>query len=97
MRTLAFIDNKNITDDWIYDMFDYAVSDSVGNNLAGFIKHIPVCVSWDGNVVLWRTFSSMDSTFIINKLMEYENDNLDYYSEITQLTDNAIIQTFYYK
>ena len=54
----APIDEKNITSDWIEDIFDNCCFGGKGNNIyVGFIKDCVVLCEYHGNVINWKVES----------------------------------------
>lgn len=104
----APLDEKNVTTDWISDIFD-GYGDYVEcqnrNCGVGFVNDCPVFVSWHDNVLTWRIVENNINNYeqtvdvIKKRLKEYEVDDPDIgiFSTIESYGSSAIRQKFYFK
>lgn len=97
----APIDNKNVTTDWIEDIFDNQ-NCTWGNKMAvGFIKDTPVIASWHDNVLIWTfpTVVSIEESGHLAELMSRLKEYNDANPELWEAYDgfkNFLMQKFYW-
>lgn len=100
----APLDEKNVTTDWIEDIFDdYQYAECSSRNAAvGFINKCPVYVNWHDNAIFWRVIenniNNYDETLEIIKirLKEFEDPQSGLVSNIQSWGSNCIVQKFYF-
>lgn len=98
----APIDNKNVMEDWINDVFDNGDCTEDRKRIIGFIDHSPVMASWHDNVLIWTFYEDnwldrQDSIKELRRrLTEKEDPNSNLYSLITG-DEHGLVQKFYWK
>lgn len=98
----APIDNKNVMEDWINDVFDNGDCTEDRKRIIGFIDHSPAMASWHDNVLIWTFYEEawMDRQNSIKelkrRLAEKEDPNSNLYSLITG-DEHGLVQKFYWK
>lgn len=99
MKTKAIIDEKNVTADWIGEVFDAADYTQDGKCMMGFVGHFPVLVAWDDNNIVWQaTLGGEKCLDVLEfRLAWLEEEESNIYSERKRLGQNLILQSFYFK
>ena len=98
----APIDNKNVMEDWINDVFDNGDYTKDRKRIIGFIDHSPAMASWHDNVLIWTFYEEgwLDRQNSIEelrrRLAEKEDPNSILYSLITG-DEHGLVQKFYWK
>lgn len=96
----APIDNKNVMEDWISDVFDNGDCTEDRKRIIGFIDHSPVMASWHDNMLIWTFY---DQSFIERqsgikalriRLIEREAANPELVVKRSE-DEHGIIQRFY--
>jgi hypothetical protein len=99
-RIAAPIDEKNVSTDWIEDVFNSCVR--CDKQFVGFIDDAPVYVSWERNHLSWRCVEvfgfDTEKTIkeIKTRLSEFENPNSDLFSEM-YVVGHCVVQSFYFR
>ncbi len=99
----AFIDDKDVMTDWIEEIFDHWDCTYSSCQLVGFVNDVPTYAHWNGNTITWKPMCYDNETtketldIIKKKLLEYETDTDELYSEIYIFNNASIIQKFYFK
>ena len=92
----APIDGKNVSSDWIEDVFEgnYAYN---GYTYLGFVKDSPVMAEIEGNTITWRWLTIFtENDELIARLTAYDTEDSELACEYKQ-TNSAVKQTFYFK
>ena len=99
MKTKAIIDGKNVTTDWIGEVFDAADYTQDGKCMVGFVGHFPVLVAWDDNNIVWQSIlGGEDCLDVLEKrLALFEDEESNIYSERKRVARNLILQSLYFK
>ena len=98
----APIDNKNVTTDWIEEIFDFQTCVWNKKTAVGFIDNEPVIVSWENNILLWSfplmlSVSDSDHLKVLKGRLEVYNDvNVELTTKDTAF-GNVFMQKFYWK
>ena len=95
----APIDEKNVTSDWIEDVFDDCVE--CGHSMVGYINGIPVFAHWQDHFLTWEVVGTKEiqetSNELKRRLAEYEKDE-DSSIMSNRLTCGYLTtQAFYFK
>ena len=95
----APIDEKNVTTDWINDVFDDCIE--CGNDMIGYINGVPLHVTWHDNILCWEIVGAKrileTSNELKRRLEEYEKDE-DSTIMSNRLTCGYLTtQAFYFK
>lgn len=95
----APIDGKNVTTDWIEDIFDMADFTRDGKCMVGFVSHYPVLVAWSDNYIVWQAVLGGENCLDVleKRLALFEDEESDIYSERKRVANNLILQSFYFK
>lgn len=105
----APIDGKNVTTDWIEEIFDHC--NVVGhtkehtNRLCGYINGELVEAMWvtGYNMLFWQVFACKDEEIkpthdeIRKRLTEHEDPDRELFSEISVKFHNCLCQSFYWR
>lgn len=97
----APIDNKNVMEDWIEDVFDTCGCVTDGKTAVGFIDHSPCIAAWSYNSIVWYfpLLNKIEDTpqlkELQNRLKQYEDKNSELVIKNT-LTCNILYQQFYW-
>ena len=98
----APIDEKNVTTDWIENIFD-CQSCVYGKGAAvGFINDKPVFAKWSANVILWQfpnevsILKTEELDVLQKRLKAYDDANEDLLHEYNVIGD-ILVQKFYWK
>ena len=84
-RTIpAPIDNKNVTTDWICEVFDNGDFVMDDNRIFGFVSRQPAFASWSGNKLKWTIFDadgdkdllSQAVNMLVSRLDRYKSEDL---------------------
>lgn len=94
----APIDEKNVSSDWIEDIFDNNLGIGCGKSAVGYIANLPVYVAWNSNYVVWKIIIGGDELLdeIERRLAAYEEDDSNLMSKRKKI-GTIILQTFYWK
>lgn len=98
----APIDDKNVMEDWINDVFDNGDCTEDRKRIIGFIDHSPAMASWHDNVLIWTFYEVawVDRQNSIKelrrRLAEKEDPKSNLYSLITG-GEHGLVQKFYWK
>jgi len=96
----APLDEKNVTTDWIEELFDEQSALYSKNKRLGFMAGATMQASWSGNVLKWKVLDG-DRYTAINRLRERNRDR--YPEEESpfiikeQILANVCIWRFYWK
>lgn len=99
--TPAPIDNKNVMEDWINDVFDNGDCTEDRKRIIGFIDHSPAMASWHNNVLIWTFYEEgwLDRQNSIKelkkRLAEIAQANPELISQITE-DEHGLVQKFYW-
>ena len=95
----AIIDGKNVTTDWIGEVFDMANYTQDGECITGFVSHFPVLAAWDDNYIVWQTVlgGGLCLDVLEKRLALFEDEESNIYSERKRVANNLILQSFYFK
>lgn len=101
----AMINGKDVTTDWIEEVFDDDCAVKDGNMMIGFINHKAVQVSWERNTLSWivsNEFGVGDPAFTLlvlrERLIALETEEQNVFSVITKdFGKNKLRQKFYFK
>ena len=69
----APLDGKNVTTDWIEEMFDEQSALYGSHKMLGFMAGAAVQASWDGNVLTWKVLDG-DGDAAVKTLRERYDD-----------------------
>lgn len=98
----APIDNKNVTTDWIEEVFDFQTCLYNKNKAVGFIDNEPVLATWQNNILLWnfhletKIENSKHLTVLKKRLAEYHDPDGNLFEEFV-VVGNTLMQKFYWK
>lgn len=95
----AIIDGKNVTTDWIGEVFDMADYTRDGECMVGFVSHFPVLVAWGSNYIVWQSILGGENCLeaLEKRLALFEDEESNIYSERKRVADNLILQSFYFR
>ena len=99
----APIDNKNVTTDWIEDVFDNQSCIWGENKSAvGYINEEPVIAAWDRNLLLWQfsLITSLEDSISLSILKDRLNAAHDPDGDLVEdlkVVGNLLMQKFYWK
>ena len=104
-RELAFVNEKDVTTDWMESVFDSADVVRDGRKMVGFINHCVVVASWENNVITWEVIAQPLTDYcyatllLEQRLKEFETDEQNVYSEIETIGNSrwGFIQSFYFR
>jgi hypothetical protein len=105
-RVPAYIDDKDVTTDWLDNIFDTLDFLYSTRRQIGIVAGCVVSVSWHSNVVEWQVSKDMggdyNSAYLIleERLKSMESKEQNVYSEIKHENDNGklcIWQSFYFR
>jgi hypothetical protein len=102
MRKIAApIDGKNVSIDWIDEIFDGCFCTMCGRQAVGFVLENPVYVYWENNQIFWKPVDGLSAkktiTEIKDRLKYLEDNQNDLFSEIYVVNDTYISQLFYWR
>lgn len=100
----APIDEKNITTDWIEDIFEFSSCAQNGNKYVGFINDAPVMCVVEGNSLIWKLITNYSFSWHIQPALEelekrlrVVDDNDRIHVDYTKSHDGTMImQSFYW-
>ena len=99
----APIDGKNVSTDWIQDVFDNQSCVWNGQKAIGFINNHPVLVAWSDNILLWQ-FPLVtdieefgDLAVLRDRLKIYEDDPDNNFVTKDSIVGNLLMQKYYWK
>ena len=98
----APIDNKNVTTDWIEDIFDYQTCVWGKKCAVGFINSEPVIAGWKENLLIWQfpittDFENSISLARLKDRLEKYSENNPELVEHYNVFGNMLMQKFYWK
>lgn len=99
----APIDNKNVMQDWIEEIFDYQTCIWGEKNRAiGFIHEQPVLATWGGNTLLWKfteesTIEDSDHLAVLRDRLNDAHDPNGDLLEKFKVIGNVLVQQFYWR
>ena len=99
----APVDDKNVSTDWIEDIFDDCAGVLLYHTYVGVIAERLVTVQWDSNTITWQVIPNDglnfgDAYFLLNeRLTKYDNDDERLLVEYDRSRPATIIQRFYWK
>lgn len=100
----APIDGKNVTDDWISEVFDNC-GDAVTNGngiITGFVKRSVVCCSYFGNTIFWQVIKGFGENAgasydeLVRRLKERDNERLVVEYDDSMKGAMLLVQKFYW-
>lgn len=98
----APIDEKNVSTDWIEDVFDGQRCVQNDNGMVGFIDGCPTYVFWRSNLLFWILKEDFPSDLgktmneLKHRLSEFEDPDTNLFSTIS-VARNELSQRFYFK
>ena len=97
----ACLNEKDVTTDWIEDIFDCQRAVMVSTEALGFIKGVPFRAKWatDNNALLWQAIRPAGSDVFAEleaRLKNFESDDTPLYSE-RHLNGSTLFQYFFTK
>lgn len=99
----APFDEKNVSTDWIQDVFDNQSCVWNGQKAIGFINNHPVLVAWSDNILLWQ-FPLVtdieefgDLAVLRDRLKIYEDDPDNNFVTKDSIVGNLLMQKYYWK
>ena len=102
MKQIALIDGKDVTTDWIEEVFDNFECIKRKKEFLGYLMgNVLYAVCW-GNMITWEILDGNEKDFAFDVLKHHleglESDEQNIYSEISaNLKNHTIIQKFYFK
>lgn len=98
-RTIAPIDEKNVTTDWIGDVFDASDYTQDGKRIVGFVGNFPMLVAWSGNNIVWQAIRGGENCLDVleKRLALFDDADSNVYSERNRVGENLILQSFYFR
>ena len=98
-KTKAIIDEKNVTTDWIGEVFDFADYTQDKKCMVGFVEHFPVLVAWNENDIVWQAILGGGNCLDVleKRLALFEDEDSNIYSERKRVASNLILQSLYFK
>ena len=99
----APIDNKNVTTDWIEDVFDnQSCIWGKKNSAVGYINEEPVIAAWDRNLLLWQfsLITSLEDSISLSILKDRLNAAHDPDGDLVEdlkVVGNLLMHKFYWK
>ena len=97
----APIDGKNVSIDWIDEIFDGCYSTISGRQVVGFVSENPVYAYWEQNQICWKPINTNSAKETISeikkRLLKFEEDESELFSEIYVINDTYISQLFYWR
>ena len=104
-RELAFVNEKDVTTDWMESIFDSADVVKDRKTMVGFINHCVVTAHWADNVIIWEVSARLLTDYcyatllLEQRLKEWEDDEQNVYSEIESIGNGkyGFIQSFFFK
>ena len=98
-KTKAIIDEKNVTTDWIGEVFDRADYTQDGKCIVGFVSHFPMLVAWTSNNIVWQAVLGGENCLDVleKRLALFEDEESNIYSERKRVARNIVLQSFYFK
>lgn len=102
--TPALLDEKDVTTDWIEDVFDqWAYAECHNRPCAvGFVNDCPVFVTWQSNYIVWRIIENNINNYeetldvIRERLAAYESPDNGIFSTVESWGCNSLMQKFYF-
>lgn len=98
----APIDEKNVTSDWIEDVFDnQSCVWGEKKSAVGYIDKQPVVAAWSENMLIWgfpitkNLENSVHLAILRDRLERWDEDNR--FIEHFNVVGNMLIQKFYWK
>jgi hypothetical protein len=98
----APIDGKNVTTDWIEDIFDNLSCVKKQDCAVGFINDQPVLAAWSGNYLVWKFLEletikdSVPLAELRKRLEKYHDPERDL-EEKFAIIGNLLLQQFFWK
>ena len=98
-KAKAIIDGKNVTTDWIGEVFDAADYTQDGKCIVGFVGHFPVLVAWDDNYIVWQAVLGGENCLDVleKRLALFEDEAIFIYSERKRVASALVLQSLYFK
>ena len=97
----APIDGKNVSIDWIDDIFDGCFCTECGKQSLGFVNEKPVYAYWSDNRICWKPIEKISAKETLdeikNRLLKFENEDSELFSEIYVVGNLFLSQYFYWK
>ena len=99
----APIDGKNVSTDWIQDVFDNQSCVCNRDMMIGFINDAPMLVTWSSNILLWKfpiatsIEDSGDLAVLRDRLKIYEEDPDNKFVTKDSIVGNLLMQKYYWK
>ena len=100
MKKIALIDGKNVTTDWVEEMFDSFECIKRNNEFLGYCMGNVLYAVYCANVITWEILDGMNKSLAVVALEERlkgrESEEQGIYSEITR-HGYVLVQRFYFK
>ena len=98
MRKIAApIDGKNVSTEWLYEIFDDFEAVRSGKQIIGYVCGDPVYAYWEDNKIFWKAVTDPGVYDVLKERLEaFEYEDSELFSEI-YVFNGTIIQAFYWK
>lgn len=97
----APIDGKNVTHDWIEDIFDNQSCLYGKNSMLGYINDEVVLARWEENRLMWEFIKkSYLNSILLSTLIKRLAEHYDLMGDLVEkfdLQENTLVQSFYWK
>lgn len=96
----APLDEKNVTTDWIEEMFDDQSALYGKNGMLGFVDGAAVLASWSAHILMWKVLDGDSHEAIMRLIERYEERYPDEESPFIvekQAYTNVYVMRFYWK
>lgn len=93
----AYIDEKNVTTDWIEYIFEYSDIVCNGNTILGFVLDCPLMAQIDGNQITWTWLTDKtDMELLKGRLKVLDDEDTRLVSVYTEGV-KSLVQKLYFK
>lgn len=97
----APIDGKNVTTDWIEDIFDSQMCLYGKNSRLGYINDEVVLARWEENKLMWEFLrKNYLNSILLSTLIKRLAEHYDLMGDLVEkfdLQENTLVQSFYWK
>ncbi len=95
----APIDEKNITSDWIEEIFDNYTCTWRKDCAVGFINNVAVMAAWSSNILMWKFMeeANLEESYAVLKDRLSRYDGQTSVIEKKRRVGNMLIQQFFFE
>ncbi len=93
----APIDGKNLTTDWIEEIFDDYSCLVHGHTFVGFVDGVVCHCTYCANFILWQVNKACAYDELISRLKKKDTDSFHVVYDDTMKRNNVLLQKFYWE